>query len=197
MLEVLRQPLEDGHVTIARVAGTMTYPAQIMLVAAMNPCPCGYYGDTVKTCSCSQPLIAKYLQRISGPLLDRIDIHIEVPRLRQDEMIQGGGSGEPSASIRSRVMASRTRQKERFDGTSLHCNAHMGARQIKQFCRVADDVKDLLRAAISQLGLSARAYDRILKLARTIADLDGQDDIGLAHVAEAIQYRALDRKLWG
>ena len=197
VLEVLRQPLEDGHVTIARVAGTMTYPAQIMLVAAMNPCPCGYYGDTVKTCSCSQPLIAKYLQRISGPLLDRIDIHIEVPRLRQDEMIQGGGTGEPSASIRSRVIASRARQSERFAGTSLHCNAHMQARQIKQFCRVADDVKDLLRAAISQLGLSARAYDRILKLARTIADLDGQDDIGLAHVAEAIQYRALDRKLWG
>jgi len=197
VLEVLRQPLEDGHVTIARIAGTMTYPARIMLVAAMNPCPCGYYGDTVKTCSCSQPMIAKYLQRISGPLLDRIDIHIEVPRLRQDEMIHGGGTGEPSVSIRSRVVSSRQRQKQRFEGTSLHCNAHMGARQIKQFCRVGDDVKDLLRAAISQLGLSARAYDRILKLSRTIADLDGQDDISLAHVAEAIQYRALDRKLWG
>ena len=197
VLEVLRQPLEDGHVTIARVAGTMTYPAQIMLVAAMNPCPCGYYGDTVKTCSCSQPMIAKYLQRISGPLLDRIDIHIEVPRLRQDEMIGGGGTGEPSGSIRQRVMSARSRQGQRFDGSPLHCNAHMGARQIKQFCRVADDVKDLLRAAISQLGLSARAYDRILKLARTIADLDNQEDIALAHVAEAIQYRALDRKLWG
>lgn len=197
VLEVLRQPLEDGHVTIARIAGTMTYPARIMLVAAMNPCPCGYYGDTVKTCSCSQPMIAKYLQRISGPLLDRIDIHIEVPRLRQDEMIHGGGTGEPSTSIRSRVLSARAQQKERFDGTPLHCNAHMGARQIKHFCAVADDVKDLLRAAISQLGLSARAYDRILKLARTIADLDGQGDIQLAHVAEAIQYRALDRKLWG
>ncbi len=197
VLEVLRQPLEDGHVTIARIAGTMTYPARLMLVAAMNPCPCGYYGDTVRTCSCSPPIIAKYLQRISGPLLDRIDIHIEVPRLRQDEMIGSGGTGEPSGSIRQRVMTARSRQKERFEGTLLHCNAHMGARQIKQFCRVADDVKDLLRAAIAQLGLSARAYDRILKLARTIADLDSQEDVALAHVAEAIQYRALDRKLWG
>ena len=197
MLEVLRQPLEDGHVTIARIAATMTYPARLMLVAAMNPCPCGYYGDTVKTCACSPPTIAKYLQRISGPLLDRIDIHIEVPRLRQDEMIQGGGTGEPSEAIRGRVLGARERQRQRFDGTSLHCNAHMGARQIKQFCRVADDVKDLLRAAISQLGLSARAYDRILKLSRTIADLDAEEDVQLAHVAEAIQYRALDRKLWG
>ena len=151
----------------------------------------------MRTCTCSPPTIAKYLQRISGPLLDRIDIHIEVPRLRQDEMIQGGGSGEPSASIRGRVLAARARQEERFEGTTLHCNAHMGARQIKQFCRATDDVKDLLRAAISQLGLSARAYDRILKLARTIADLDAEADIHLAHVAEAIQYRALDRKLWG
>ena len=197
VLEVLRQPLEDGHVTIARVAATMTYPAQLMLVAAMNPCPCGYYGDTVKTCTCSPPMIAKYLQRISGPLLDRIDIHIEVPRLRQDEMIQGGGTGEPSSSIRGRVLAARARQKERFESTKMHCNAHMGAKQIKQFCKVTDDVKDLLRAAISQLGLSARAYDRILKLARTIADLDAEADIQLSHVAEAIQYRALDRKLWG
>ena len=168
-----------------------------MLVAAMNPCPCGYFGDTVKVCSCSPPMIQKYLQRISGPLLDRIDIHIEVPRLRQEEMIHGGGTGEPSAAIQQRVVASRQRQTARFDGTPLHCNAHMGARQIKQFCRVGDDVKDLLRAAISQLGLSARAYDRILKLARTVADLDDQADIALAHVAEAIQYRALDRKLWG
>lgn len=197
VLEVLRQPLEDGHVTIARVAATMTYPAQLMLVAAMNPCPCGYYGDTIKTCTCSPPMIAKYLQRISGPLLDRIDIHIEVPRLRQDEMIGGSGTGEPSSSIRGRVLAARARQKERFESTKLHCNAHMGAKQIKQFCKVTDDVKDLLRAAISQLGLSARAYDRILKLARTIADLDAEADIQLAHVAEAIQYRALDRKLWG
>ncbi len=197
VLEVLRQPLEDGHVTIARVAATMTYPAQIMLVAAMNPCPCGYYGDTVKTCSCSQSMIQKYLQRISGPLLDRIDIHIEVPRLRQDEMLHSGTAGEPSAMIQQRVLAARHRQEARFEQTPMHCNAHMQARQIKQYCQVGDDVKDLLRAAITQLGLSARAYDRILKLARTVADLDDKPDIALAHVAEAIQYRALDRKLWG
>ena len=198
VLEVLRQPLEDGHVTIARVAGTMTYPAQMMLIAAMNPCPCGYYGDTVKACTCSSSLIQKYLQRISGPLLDRIDIHIEVPRIRQEEMLHGGGTGEPSATIRERVVAARDRQAHRFtDAPSLHCNAHMQSKQIKQFCPVGDDVKDLLRAAIAQLGLSARAYDRILKLSRTVADLDDQPQIGLAHVAESIQYRALDRKLWG
>ncbi len=198
VLETLRQPLEDGHVTIARVAGTMTYPAQIMLVAAMNPCPCGYFGDTVKTCTCSPAQIQKYLQRISGPLLDRIDIHIEVPRLHQEEMLHAGASGEPSAGIRERVVEARERQGARFEAMGdMHCNAHMGARQIRQFCAVGDDVKDLLRAAIAQLGLSARAYDRILKLARTVADLDGQDKIGLAHVAESIQYRALDRKLWG
>jgi magnesium chelatase family protein len=180
------------------VAGSMTYPAQMMLVAAMNPCPCGYYGDTVKQCSCSQTQIQKYLQRISGPLLDRIDIHIEVPRLRQEEMVHSGGSGEPSESIRERVVEARKRQSHRFaESQGLHCNAHMQSRQIKQFCAVKDDVKDLLRAAITQLGLSARAYDRILKLSRTVADLEGVPDIQIAHVAEAIQYRALDRKLWG
>jgi magnesium chelatase family protein len=197
VLEVLRQPLEDGHVTIARVAGTQTYPARIMLVAAMNPCPCGYHGDTVRNCTCNPQMIAKYLQRISGPLLDRIDIHMEVPRLNQDELLQTGGTGEPSALIRQRVITARAVQKERFSGTPLHCNAHMQARQIKQYCAVTDDVRDLLRSAITQLGLSARAYDRILKLARTIADLDGKEDIEMTHVAEAIQYRALDRKLWG
>ena len=162
-------------------------------------CPCGYFGDTVKTCTCSPAQIQKYLQKISGPLLDRIDIHIEVPRLHQEEMIHGGGaSGETSGTIRERVVEARERQAARFDGAvGLHCNAHMGARQIKQFCAVGDDVKDLLRAAIHQLGLSARAFDRILKLARTVADLDGQENIGIAHVAESIQYRALDRKLWG
>lgn len=197
VLEVLRQPLEDGHVTIARVAGTMTYPAQIMLVAAMNPCPCGYFGDTVKQCSCSQTMISKYLQRISGPLLDRIDIHIEVPRLPQDDLLNQKPAGESSETIRKRVISSRTIQKERFAGTKLHCNAHMQSKQIKQFCPVTPEVRDLLRAAVQQLGLSARAYDRILKLARTIADLEASDMILLPHVAEAIQYRAMDRKLWG
>ncbi|BDI32423.1 magnesium chelatase [Capsulimonas corticalis] len=197
VLEVLRQPLEDGHVTIARIAGTMTYPARLMLVAAMNPCPCGYFGDTIKSCTCSPQMIAKYLQRISGPLLDRIDIHIEVPRLPQDEMLQSSGTGETSATIRSRIIAARDLQKQRFTGTDLQNNASMASKQLKEYCAVDKEVKDLLRAAISQLGLSARAYDRILKLARTVADLDGAKDIGLGHVAEAIQYRALDRKLWG
>jgi len=197
VLEVLRQPLEDGHVTISRIAATMTYPAKIMLVSAMNPCPCGFYGDTVKACTCSQQMITKYLQRISGPLLDRIDIHIEVPRLPQDEMLHAGTSGETSTQIRERVVKSRDRQKNRFTGTNLQCNAHMGRKQINAFCHIESDVKDLLKSAITQLGLSARAYDRILKLARTVADLEGEDNIGMAHVAEAIQYRALDRKLWG
>jgi magnesium chelatase family protein len=197
VLEVLRQPLEDGHVTIARIAGTMTYPARIMLVAAMNPCPCGYHGDSVKVCSCSQTMIQKYLQRISGPLLDRIDIHIEVPRLRQDDLIRSGGTGEPSSRIQERVVAARQLQTARFEGTKLHCNAHMGARQIRQYCGISEDIKELMRTAVTQLGLSARAYDRILKVARTIADLEALTDIQVQHVAEAIQYRALDRKLWG
>lgn len=197
VLEVMRQPLEDGHVTIARVSASLTYPAKLMLVAAMNPCPCGYHGDHARSCTCSQAQIKQYLQRISGPLLDRIDIHMEVPRLRHDELTHTGPHGEPSASIRERVVTARKLQAERFAGTSLHCNAHMQARQIHKWCAVSDEIKDLLRAAIQQLSLSARAYDRILKLSRTVADLDGKENIELAHVAEAIQYRALDRKLWG
>jgi magnesium chelatase family protein len=160
-------------------------------------CPCGYYGDTVKACTCSQPMISKYLQRISGPLLDRIDIHIEVPRLHQDDLLNQKPAGETSEQVRNRVVKSRLIQKERFAGTKLHCNAHMQSKQIKQFCPINAEVKDLLRAAVSQLGLSARAYDRILKLARTVADLEASESIQLAHVAEAIQYRAMDRKLWG
>jgi magnesium chelatase family protein len=143
-------------------------------------------------------MITKYLQRISGPLLDRIDIHIEVPRLPQEEMLHVGGTGEPSALIRNRVVNARNLQKERFvSHAGFHSNSHMGSKQIKEFCNITPDVKELLRCAITQLGLSARAYDRILKLARTIADLEGADNILLPHVAEAIQYRALDRKLWG
>ncbi len=202
VLEVMRQPLEDGQVTIARVSASLTYPAKFMLVSAMNPCICGFYGDAIRECSCSPNQIKAYLQRISGPLLDRIDIHIEVPRLKSDELIkQGGGHGEKSTAIRERVVAARKIQEERFkevkSSSPLHCNAHMQSKQIHEFCHVASDVSDLLRAAITQLQLSARAYDRILKLGRTIADLDAKPDIGLSHVAEALQYRALDRKLWG
>ena len=142
-------------------------------------------------------MIQKYLQRISGPLLDRIDIHIEVPRLPQDDMMKTQSNGESSATIRNRVVQARNMQAARFTGTKMHCNAHMQSKQIRAYCQVTDDVRELLRAAIQQLGLSARAYDRILKLARTVADLEGEANIQLAHVAEAIQYRAMDRKLWG
>jgi magnesium chelatase family protein len=195
VLEVMRQPLEDGHVTIARAAASLTYPAKFTLVAAMNPCPCGFYGDSLKPCTCSQGAVNKYLQRISGPLLDRIDIHIEVPRLKHDELTTPP-AGEGSNVIRARVETARQAQASRLAGTGLFCNAHMGAKQIQRFCDVQGDAKSLLKAAITQMSLSARAYDRILKLARTIADLAGEETIGIAHVAEAVQYRALDRKFW-
>ncbi len=196
VLEILRQPLEDGAVTIARAAGSLSYPARFMLVASMNPCPCGYYSDPVKACTCSPNMINRYLQKISGPLLDRIDIHLEVPRIKHEEML-GKGVGESSKYIRERVEQARLRQQQRFAGTSLHCNAHMQTRQIRQYCVTTDEAKEMLRAAIAQLNLSARAYDRILKVARTIADLDAAEVIQLQHIAEAIQYRALDRKYWG
>ncbi len=198
VLEILRQPLEDGQVTISRVAGTLTYPARFMLIAAMNPCPCGFASDPTRPCTCNPGMINKYLQRISGPLLDRIDIHIEVPRLKDQELVNIA-SGETSEAIRVRVERARETQRLRFEGNGggIFCNAHMGAKQIRQVCAPNDDVKDLLKTAINQLNLSARAYDRILKLARTIADLEGVEDIVLAHVAEAVQYRSLDRKLWG
>lgn len=196
VLEVMRQPLEDGQVTIARAQASLTYPARFMLVAAMNPCPCGFFNDHVKPCTCSPQAIHRYLQRISGPLLDRIDIHVEVPRLKHDELVSSQPS-EASTSVRDRVKIGRKKQIDRFAGTGIFCNAHMNAKQIKQYCAPSDEVKNLLRAAIAQLNLSARAYDRILKLSRTIADLSGEEDIQIAHVAEAIQYRSLDRKFWG
>lgn len=196
VLEVLRQPLEDGHVTIARAAASVTYPAQFTLVAAMNPCPCGFFGDALRACTCGPPQVAKYLQRISGPLLDRIDIHVEVPRLKHEELTTPP-AGESSAAIRARVARARGIQIQRLADTGLFCNAHMRTKQLQKFCVIEGDAKSLLRAAISQMSLSARAYDRILKLSRTIADLAGDDQIGVAHVAEAVQYRALDRKLWG
>jgi magnesium chelatase family protein len=215
VLEVMRQPLEDGHVTIARAAAALTYPARFTLVAAMNPCPCGFYGDPVKACTCSQSAVNKYLQRISGPLLDRIDLHIEVPRLKTDEL-SAPPTGESSAAIRERVLKARDRQLRRFaaePGTGdaerpteklgtmaplkTFCNAHMTSRQLRAHCLMEPEAKALLSAAITTMHLSARAYDRILKVGRTIADLAGADTIGVAHIAEAVQYRALDRKLWG
>lgn len=194
-LEVLRQPLEDGSVTIARVQASIQYPSRFLLAAAMNPCVCGYYGDTFRQCTCPTSLVRKYQQRISGPLLDRIDLHIDVPRLAEEELVNSPPS-ETSAQIRQRVTQARDRQQERFAGLPLYCNAQMGAREIKAYCKMSEDVRKIMRQAIQQLGLSARAYDRILKVARTISDLAGEADILSSHVLEAIQYRSLDRKMW-
>jgi magnesium chelatase family protein len=188
VLEVLRQPLEDKVVTISRAQGTITYPANFMLVAAMNPCPCGFYGDPVKECSCSATAIARYQKRISGPLLDRIDIHVEVPRVDYEKLADKR-QAETSATIRARVQAARERQLERFKGSKLTCNAEMGPNEVREFCQTDPSGEKLLKAATQQLHLSARAYHRVLKLARTIADLAGSEMIMANHVAEAIQYR--------
>lgn len=196
VLEVLRQPLEDGFVTIGRAAISVTYPGRFMLAAAMNPCPCGYYTDPTHECTCTPGMIQRYVSKVSGPLLDRIDIHIEVPALKYQELASKE-PGEPSATIRERVDRARERQSERFKGSKrLFCNAHMGSKDIRKYCRIGPDSEELLKAAITKFGLSARAYDRILKVARTIADLEGEADILPYHLSEAIQYRALDRKYW-
>jgi magnesium chelatase family protein len=196
VLENLRQPLEDGKVTISRAATSLCYPARFMLAAALNPCPCGYYTDPRHACTCSPQQIQKYMSRISGPLLDRIDIHVEVPALSYEELAQKK-PGEDSASMRAKVAVARDRQTTRFAGEKkIFCNAHMESRHIRKFCELSADSQSMLKTAIEKLGLSARAYDRILKVARTIADLDGRADIASPHIAEAIQYRSLDRKLW-
>ena len=188
VLEVLRQPLEDKVITISRAQGTITYPANFMLVTAQNPCPCGYFGDPVKECTCSATAIMRYQKRISGPLLDRIDIHIEVPRVDYEKLADRR-SVENSQTIRARVQAVRERQLQRFTGTRLTCNAEMGPSEVRDYCGVEPTAEKLLKAAMQQLHLSARAYHRVLKLARTIADLAGSDGIAANHVAEAIQYR--------
>lgn len=193
VLEVLRQPMEDGVVTISRALLALTYPAKFMLIAAMNPCPCGYSTDPQHECSCSPPQIQKYLSRISGPLLDRIDIHIEVPAVKYKELASRDLS-ENSAAIRERVVQARARQTERFKNQpTIYCNAHMEGKLIRQYCKVDTQGEELLKMAITRLGLSARAYDRILKVARTIADLEPSLEIKPEHVSEAIQYRSLDR----
>ncbi|HKV54097.1 MAG TPA: YifB family Mg chelatase-like AAA ATPase [Candidatus Binataceae bacterium] len=192
VLEVLRQPLEDGRITIARVMGTMTFPAGVMLIAAMNPCPCGFYTDSQHECTCSPMMIQRYRSRISGPLLDRIDIHIEVPAVKYRELV-GRSSGETSSAIRQRVNQARSLQLARFRGTALYCNAQMGARELHRWCEVDSAGERLLELAVNRLGLSARAYTRILKVARTIADLDDGGAIQAHHLSEAIQYRSLDR----
>ncbi len=196
ILEMLRQPMEDNQVTISRAATALTYPASFMLIAAMNPCPCGYYGDPMHGCTCSATEIQRYMSRISGPLMDRIDIHITVPSVKFKEL-SSGTCGEKSTVIRQRVNKARQRQQERFKNEKrIFCNAHMEPRDIRKYCQIDDKSQSLLALAINRQGLSARAYDRILKVARTIADLAGSDAIEMGHIAEAIHYRTLDRKLW-
>lgn len=193
VLEVLRQPLEDGHVTIARASASLSYPATFMLVTAMNPCPCGFFTDPAHTCLCSPIQIQRYRARVSGPLLDRIDIHIEMPAVPfRDLTVER--QREDSAAIRSRVSEARALQQERFASDGIYCNAQLRPRQIKKYCSLDEESKQLIELAMNKLGLSARAYNRILKVARTIADLSGQERIQPPHVSEAIQYRSLDRR---
>jgi magnesium chelatase family protein len=192
-LEVLRQPLEEGKVTISRAATALTYPARFMLVTAMNPCPCGFYGDVKRSCTCTPNQINSYRSRISGPLLDRIDIQIHVPAVPFKDLA-APESGEGSKELRVQVATSRQLQTRRFHKTRIYANAYMPPRLIKQHCVPGPEVQRLLETAMERLGLSARAYHRILKIARTIADLEGEEAISPAHVAEAIQYRTMDRK---
>ena len=194
VLEVLRQPLEDGNITVSRAMGSINYPASFMLVAAMNPCPCGFLTDPQKECVCTPLQIQRYRSKVSGPLLDRIDIQVEVPTLRYQELATKD-AGESSDVIRQRVNAARVLQLKRFEKTKLHSNAQMGTREIKRYCPVKEDAEKLLETAINKLGLSARAYSRVLKVGRTIADLAGSEDIHASHIAEAIQYRSLDRRM--
>ena len=214
VLEVLRQPLEDEQVTISRAAMSLSFPARFMLAAAMNPCPCGYFNDKSRECMCTPPMIQRYVSKVSGPLLDRIDIHIEVPAVQYKEL-RGGSSAEGSAEIRGRVMAARERQHTRFARVDagpgagertrpsgkhasrpVYANAQMTTQQIRLYCELSSDAERILERAMQQQGLSARAHDRILKVARTIADLEGAPDLAVKHIAEAIQYRTLDRSYW-
>jgi magnesium chelatase family protein len=196
VLEVLRQPIEEGSITIARVANTLTYPCKFMLVGAMNPCPCGYFTDPKRACSCTPFQIQRYLSRISGPLLDRIDIHLEVPRLKIENLTDKR-RGEPSESIRSRVDRARDMQRKRYASDGIWFNAHLESGGLDKYCVMDKESEELLKLAILELGISARAYDKVLKVSRTIADLDGKEIIEAHHISEAISYRSLDRNLWG
>ena len=194
-LEILRQPVEDGQVTVSRVAGSATYPSRFLLAAAMNPCRCGYFGHPTRACTCPPSAIDRYRQKISGPLLDRIDLHVEVAPVEYEDLADTAG-GESSAAILARVLAAREIQTARYAGTGVRCNAQLPPALLRRYCTTTPAAASLLREAFRAMGLSARAYDRILKVARTIADLAGADRIGEEHLAEALQYRSLDRKYW-
>ena len=194
-LEVLRQPLEDGFVSISRAKGSTRFPADFMMVAAFNPCPCGYRGDPRRACHCTSPQVERYMSKISGPLLDRIDIHLEVPAVPFREL-SAARAGTSSSQMRETVMAARLRQATRFTGLHVRSNARMTSRQVRDFCPLESAAANVLRAAVSDLGLSARAHDKVLRVARTIADLDASEQIRTAHVSEAVNYRMLDRGLW-
>jgi magnesium chelatase family protein len=194
-LEVLRQPLEDGFVSISRAKGSTRFPADFMMVAAFNPCPCGYRGDPRRQCQCTSPQVERYMGKVSGPLLDRIDIHLEVPAVPFREL-SASRAGTSSSQMREAVMAARIRQAARFAELPVRCNARMTSRQIREFCPLDAAAAELVKSAVSDLGLSARAHDKVLRVARTIADLDASEKIGCAHVSEAINYRVLDRGLW-
>jgi len=195
VLEVMRQPLENGQVTVSRAAGTFTFPARFMLIAAMNPCPCGHYGNAQRVCRCNPSQIQRYRGRISGPLLDRIDIHVELQPLNDDELINVS-NGEPSREIRNRVITARNCQQQRYAASRIYCNAQMQPAQLQDHAGLDRESQVYLRHSIRELQLSARAYDRILRVARTIADLAGSEAITAEHIFEAVQYRCLDQKLW-
>ena len=197
VLEVLRQPLEDRHISVSRAKYQVDYPASFMLVASMNPCPCGYYGHPTRRCTCPPGAVAKYMNRISGPLLDRIDIQVEIQPVEFDRL-SGARSGDTSATIRERVVRARAIQASRYSNeTGVHCNAQMNSRMMEKWCALDDSSRTMLRRAMEKFNMSARAYDRILKVARTIADLDGSETIAPRHLQEAVGYRTLDRSSWG
>lgn len=196
VMEALRAPLEDGTVTVSRVAGTLTYPCSFTFIAAMNPCPCGFFGHPTKRCTCTKNAVAKYLGRISGPMLDRLDLHVEVPPVKYDDLKGSGIVEETSADIKKRVAKARKIQTERYKDENIACNARLTPSMLKKYCILTPEAEKALKSAFDSMGLSGRAYDRLLKVSRTLADLDGEEKIDFIHIAQAIQFRSLDRKYW-